>query len=444
MKIKLPYGIHKTAALDIDEDDLLYHHRVESVPHLTGAEIVKRTKQVLDEPLGFVPLRYALVPGDHVVIPVMPETPQVTLVLRGVLEYLLDLRETRPGKITVLRAERDSWTLDGLEQQDERISFVTLETDKAAQFAMLAVSETDDPLTVARLLFDADFVLPVGSFFPECSPGYFGIHSPIYPLFSNAETQKRYRSFPHDKQKNKSAKRSPEAEIMERELDLVTRQLGVTLMLNVLPSVPAGTASEEWEEDWDEDSEENQSEENAEVCCTDEASTETTGVADVIAGEYRELQREGYPRYRELWTLQERCLADVVIATVPGGVEQQTWANVFRAAMSASVLTSDGGTVVVCCDVTEPFPTVLEALRQVRNVDQVLKHAHLPNVEDAAAALGFLRVLKDFHVAFLSGLDCERLEELGIMPLENADELNRLVQSADSCVILPNAHRVIL
>ena len=439
MKIKLPYGIHKTAALDIDEDDLLYHHRAESVPHLTSEEILKRTKQALDEPLGFVPLRYALVPGDHVVIPVMPETPQVTLVLRGVLEYLLEMRESRPGKITVLRAERDSWTLDGLEQQDERISFVTLETDKAEQFAMLAVSETDDPLTVARLLFDADFVLPVGSFFPECSPGYFGIHSPIYPLFSNAETQKRYRSFPHDKQKNKHAKRSPEAEIMERELDLVTRQLGVTLMLNVLPSVPAGTALEDWEDDLEDDEAPAESGETRQP-----EMAGTTGVADVIAGEYRELQREVYPRYRELWTLQERCLAGVVIATVHGGAEMQTWANVFRAAMSASTLTSEGGTIVVCSDVTEPFPTVLEALRQVRNVDQVLKHAQLPNVEDAAAALGFLRVLKNFHVAFLSALDGERLEELGIMPLEDAGELNRLVESADSCVILPNAHRVIL
>lgn len=436
MKIKLPYGIHKTAALDIDEDDLLYHHRAESVPHLTSEEILKRTKQALDEPLGFVPLRYALVPGDHVVIPVMPETPQVTLVLRGVLEYLLEMRESRPGKITVLRAERDSWTLDGLEQQDERISFVTLETDKAEQFAMLAVSETDDPLTVARLLFDADFVLPVGSFFPECSPGYFGIHSPIYPLFSNAETQKRYRSFPHDKQKNKHAKRSPEAEIMERELDLVTRQLGVTLMLNVLPSVPAGTALEDWEENDESPAE------SGETCQPEMAGM--TGVADVIAGEYRELQREVYPRYRELWTLQERCLAGVVIATVHGGAEQQTWANVFRAAMSASTLTSEGGTIVVCSDVTEPFPTVLEALRQVRNVDQVLKHAHLPNMEDAAAALGFLQVLRNFRVAFLSDLDGERLEELGIMPLADADELNRLVQSTGSCVILPNAHRVIL
>ncbi len=440
MKIKLPYGIHKTAALDIDEDDLLYHHRAESVPHLTGEEILKRTKQALDEPLGFVPLRYALVPGDHVVIPVMPETPQVTLVLRGVLEYLLEMRESRPGKITVLRAERDSWTLDGLEQQDERISFVTLETDKAEQFAMLAVSETDDPLMVARLLFDADFVLPVGSFFPECSPGYFGIHSPIYPLFSNAETQKRYRSFPHDKQKNKHAKRSPEAEIMERELDLVTRQLGVTLMLNVLPSVPAGTALEDWEEDWDEDDE--SPAESGETCQPEMAGM--TGVADVTAGEYRELQREGYPRYRELWTLQERCLADVVIATVHGSAEQQTWANVFRATMSAATLTAEGGTVVVCSDVTEPFPTVLEALRQVRNVDQVLKHVQLPNVEDAAAALGFLQVLKNFRVAFLSSLDSERLEELGILPLADAGELNRLVQNANSCVILPNAHRVIL
>ena len=169
-----------------------------------------------------------------------------------------------------------------------------------------------------------------------------------------------------------------------------------------------------------------------------------TGVADVTAGEYRELQREGYPRYRELWTLQERCLADVVIATVHGSAEQQTWANVFRAVMSAASLAVERGTIVVCSDVTEPFPTVLEALRQVRNVDQVLKHVQLPNVEDAAAALGFLQVLKNFRVAFLSSLEGERLEELGILPLADADELNRLVQSANSCVILPNAHRVIL
>ena len=63
--------------------------------------------------------------------------------------------------------------------------------------AYLAASEGGQPILFNRLLTDADVVLPVGCMQREHSAGYFGIHTTIYPEYSDQHTQARFRK--HDR-----------------------------------------------------------------------------------------------------------------------------------------------------------------------------------------------------------------------------------------------------
>ena len=54
--------------------------------------------------------------------------------------------------------------------------------------AYLAATDDGEPIMLNRLLTDADVVLPIGCLHSEPPTGYFGIHTPVFPTFSDHET----------------------------------------------------------------------------------------------------------------------------------------------------------------------------------------------------------------------------------------------------------------
>ena len=84
-----------------------------------------------------------------------------------------------------------------------------------------------------RLLTDADVVLPVGCTQREHSAGYFGIHTTIYPEFSDQHTQARFRK--HDRFIGNGHHRE-----LQQEVNHVAWLLGVNFSVQVVPAAGDG------------------------------------------------------------------------------------------------------------------------------------------------------------------------------------------------------------
>jgi len=66
-------------------------------------------------------------------------------------------------------------------------------------------------------------------------------------------------------------------------------------------------------------------------------------VVDVIAGQVDAVAQRSGQRFAEVWRGAIPEPADLVVACLDGGEEQQTWDNVIRALALASEVVADGG-----------------------------------------------------------------------------------------------------
>ncbi len=152
----------------------------------------------LDRPLDYPPLAKTAMPGDRVALVLDHAAPQAARVAAAVIRTLVSAG-VEPDGISILRTEADihSGGEDPCRLLDatlaERISTVTHDPEDRADLAYLAADDNGQPILLNRLLTDADVVLPIGCLQNEAATGYFGIHTPVFPTFSDQRTLLRFR-----------------------------------------------------------------------------------------------------------------------------------------------------------------------------------------------------------------------------------------------------------
>ena len=136
--------------------------------------------------------------------------------------------------------------------------------------------------------------------------GYFGIHTPIFPTFSDETTLSRFRRL------DALGKNGPCKRDLNHEVDHVAWLLGVNFTIQLVPA--AGDR-----------------------------------ILHVLAGESKAVYRRGQQLYDDAWSWAVARRASLVVAAIEGGV-QQTWENFGRALEASEALVEDGGAIAVCCD----------------------------------------------------------------------------------------------
>ena len=414
MKIQFPYGQESFLDLELPDESVLYAHTQEAVENIPLPELPAAVNHALENPLNVPPLRECLMSDDHLVIPVAPEVPHIGTIVQAVLDHVFSASpEHRPKHATILQTKTDEQigairaALEALPPRlQKRVTLTTHRPDKKEEMAFLGVSETNETLVIHRELFDAEFVLPIGFFLPKGTPGHAGIHTAIYPTFSDGETHKRFKDFgPTLHATDHKLQHELEEETAE-----ATRQLGVLCMLQVVPGVPAPGSS---------------------------------GIAQILAGDYRDVESDGYSLYREIWTNLSNQRPQVVLASVTGR-ESTSWHWAMRALECASKLADpDEGAIVLCTDLAGELPPEVEIYRQVQDLDPTEKFIRREELPEAALMIAGLRVIHDFRVFFVSNLDPDLLEEVGVFPLDDAGDLERLVKNSGSVTLLPDVQRMI-
>ena len=379
----------------------------------------------LEQPLEYPPLAQTTTPGDRVVVVLGSGLPQVAQVTAAVVRALM-LSGVDADGITVLRSEADSAagkvnrgsSHDELSEDAdvagavenplrlvpvpaaERIRLVTHDSGSRRDLAYLAASAGGEPILLNRLLTDADVVLPVGCMQREHSAGYFGIHTTIYPEYSDQHTQARFRK--HDRYTGNGHHRE-----LQQEVNHVAWLLGVNFSLQV---VPAGG----------------------------------DGILHVLAGQSDVVRRQCRELYRAAWSRSVPERAKLVVAAIEGSPGQQTWDSLGRVLESASRLVEEDGAIAVCCDLAAAPGPALQRLIGAASREEAVRQIRRDNPRDALPALQLARTLETNRIYLLSRLDPGLVEDLEMIPIQGPDELARLAQRGSSCLVLANAVRAMV
>ncbi len=364
--------------------------------------VSQAVERALTEPLGFPPLAQSVVPGDKVVLALAEQVPRVATIIARAMDVLtacgIEARD-----VTLLRTLSEKHNdAEGLLAELPRqfcSAMVTKVHDPSSRDALSYLAATTDgkPIYVNRAIHDADFVISIGSLRLAESLGYYGINSGVFPAFSDSASIERYRS--------PRAGGAVQRGRLRRDAEEVGWLLGSRFTIQVVPG-----AGEE--------------------------------ILHVLAGDQEAVFNEGSRCCEQAWSYQVPRRADLIVATIAGGANSQTWENVARALAAVSETAEPEGDVVICCELDEPPGVALRQLTAADDLDEAMQVIARHKPADSLPACELAQALKRGKVYLMSRLDDELVEDLGMLPI-SADDISRLAKHYESCLILSNAHYAI-
>jgi nickel-dependent lactate racemase len=400
----LRYGTDLEVHLELADGADVQHYDLPSGQPLDDSRTA--VALALSEPLDYPPLARCAAPGDRVVLALDRNLPQAAQVIAVVVQSLLEAGVSVDG-ITILHSPKDI-SIDAEDPRSllpktlsEEIPLVSHDPADRRTLAYLAANDAGEPILIHRALHEADLVLPIGCLHGDRTPGYYGIHSAVYPAFSDAKTLARFRS--HEAWDGHGDRHRQ----LAGESAQVAWLLGINFTIQI---VPAGAER----------------------------------IMHVVAGQSDAVRRRGRQLYRDIWSGLAARQASLVIAAIEGGPGEQTWENLGRALVKAVALAEDGGSVAVCCDLAADPGPGMQQLAGARSRAAVLRRIGKDPPEDALPTAQLVRALDHGNVYLLSRLAPSLLEELDVIPVASGDELVRLARHHKSCILLANAPRTLV
>jgi hypothetical protein len=358
--------------------------------------------KAFDQPVEFPELALAIVEGDSVTIALEPGVPQAELLLEYVTEYLVQ-HGVPPSRITVLVSHDHEQIVESLATRLGKsaggpVAVRYHRGDDAETMGYLAAAASGaDAIYVDRALLEADVVLPITVARDSDAWAHAGLYG-IVPWFTDSKTQGRWK---HDCSTDCHAKKEKRL----RAATEVAWLLGIQPVLAVLPG-PQG---------------------NIDSLFFGKVDSVEQSIAQAVSP-------------RTLPSIQDRY--DLVVVSIDGDKDQQTWENVARVLFMAENYVNENGKIAVATNLeTKPGPPFrwLSGIEENDSIEQHLLKSHHPQ---SLAAIEILRSRSKHVVYLLSKLPREVVEELGIAAMVDTDELEHVIGSSDSCLVISGAqHR---
>jgi len=390
----LRYGTNRTLELELPEDVVLANCTARRAQPLDDPAAA--IAAALADPIDFPPLSQATVPGDRVAIVVAPGLPQMPTLVAGVV-YALVEQGTHPEDITILLAPQiaSEQFVDPVsllpEDVKSAVNVVTHDLDDSDAVSYLAASSKGDPIYVSRVIYDADVVVPIGTFRLDPRLGPSNVHESFFPTFSDRKTLERFLNGERDSKKHAQA------------VDEAVWLLGVQFTVQVIPGPD-------------------------------------DSVLNVLAGDCNAVASRGKALCESAWRFKIPARASMVLATIDGGPQQQTWENFVRALIAASRAVEDDGVIVICSEVNRVAPPVASRIGTASNDLDEEQSLDAPGIADAVIS----ELCEQARVFLLSGLSSDLVEDLGIAYVEKPEEVIRLSRQHDSCILVSSAQYAVL
>jgi hypothetical protein len=100
--------------------------------------------------------------------------------------------------------------------------------------------------------------------------------------------------------------------------------------------------------------------------------------------------------------------------------------------------------VAICSNLSEPPGPSLGRLIGSTDLDRAVRKISLEHDADSWPAWQLGRALQRGPVYFLSQLDSETVEDLGLAPVESVDELVRLAARSESFVVVEDSQNAVV
>jgi nickel-dependent lactate racemase len=166
-------------------------------------------------------------------------------------------------------------------------------------------------------------------------------------------------------------------------------------------------------------------------------------VSYILGGSAKRVAAEAERLLNRHWRVAVKRTADVVVAAISGDSPQQTFEQVSRALACAARVVRFGGCVVVLCRAPAPRGPGADLLRQAENPVQGLLLARQQKMPDLISIWQLATAAQQARLFLLSDIPATTAEELFFTPLDQPEQVQRLLNDAESCLILPDAHRTL-
>jgi hypothetical protein len=347
-------------------------------------------RNAIDHPSEFPPLSVAVVPGDRVVVPLDPATPELTAILGAMITAL---RASEVDEITVVSTAHQPADLP------EGVAWRVHDPDDRSQIAYLSSTTEGRRIYLNKYLTDADIVVPIGTLGYDRTLGYRGPWSVIYPGLSDRETLIRFQGLsaegPPDREK-------PSSSLLESAE--VSWLLGCQFQIGVL----AGHSA----------------------------------VSNVLAGLESAVRAEGAAAIDDAWTFRVEDRADVVVVGIGAPGLATNLDDLALGMLAATRLVRRGGKIVVLSKACFEVGPALGRLKGAENPRTAINRLRgRESAPDYPSAKIIAEALAWADVYLHSAVDSDLVEDLAMIPLDRPSEALKIAAQAHSCTLVSQADR---
>lgn len=400
-KLRLAYG-HDRVELDFADGKLLRPRP--AAPPAPLADAAAAVRAALEAPTQFPPLRQALTPDDEVAVTLPAGLHQAPTILAAVLEHILSAG-VRLENVTVLLpgwlGERPTDLAPLLPEPLRSVRIERHDRTEQKRLAYLAGTAAGRAVYLNRRLVDAGQAVVIGRIGYDPVFGYRGGLDELFPAFADEAAWRDYAGRSGDTLAGAAA---GAAAAEAREVGWL---LGLPFLVQILEG-PEGSVTQVF-----------------------------AGTADSLGA-----------RSQQALDAQERLSlsrsADLALVAMSDPPAEQSFVEVVRAFAVASRAVRPGGAVVV---LSRAGGEMGPAFAQARGADSLIqglrraKHEHAP---DLARLWELAAASQNARLFLFSDLPGEAMEELSITPLEAPRQAQKLIDEAESVVLLPDAHRCLV
>lgn len=397
MRVGIDYG-REHLELDVAESNLLSVHR--QPPPVSLADPAAAVRQALEQPLGFPALRRAVTPDDHVAIVVDEHLPHLATLLTPILEHLTSAHVS-PTAVTLV-CPPSSTSQPWVEELPDEFADVHVEVHDPSdrrRLSYLATTRQGRRLYLNRTAVDADQLILLNGRGYDPLLGYGGAEGALYPALSDEETRKEMCG------RLSLAVPGKTPWPVRQEAAEAAWLVGAPFFVQVIEA--AGD-----------------------------------GLAHVLAG-LADTSGDGTRLQDNCWRVSVDRLADTVVSGVSGEPARQGFADLARAAACAARVVKPQGHIVILSQCAPELGPGAQMLRQTDDPAQALKQLRQHTSADLAAAWQWAHAAQQASILLLSGLAGETVEELFAAPLDNAGQVQRLLNPGGSVMVLPDAHKTL-
>jgi nickel-dependent lactate racemase len=368
------------------------------------ADVRAAVRQALESPMGFPPLRQALTPDDRLAIVINENYRRLPDLLIPLLEHL-EQAGVQLERTTLVCPPRLPGVPPPPWREELPSSFAAIPVEEhdpknRARLCYLAGTKAGRRLYLNRTLVEADQIILVGPAGYDPVLGYGGGFGDLFPALGDEETRREFvRRAVEDPPGKKSSPAMQEAEE-------VGWLLGVPFWLAAIPGRG------------------------------DQVRHIVAGPLETISPHVRELLEATHHHYFP-WR------AEVVVTAISGDPRWHRFDDLARALAAAARLVQHGGKIVVLARIDEA--TLGPAARQLQQFDNLialLSHARRENLADVQTIWHLAVAARRAHLYIYGSFPEKLAEHMYATAIGSLQEIQRLLDHAQSCIFLPDGHRV--